>query len=91
MLDPVVLIEIPSPCNARETRANVWAYTSVPSVAEIIVVRSTSIAAELLRRQRDGSWPSEPEHIGTEGDLVLESIGFRIPLRAAYRTSGVAA
>jgi Uma2 family endonuclease len=91
MPDPVLLIEILSPTNARETRANVWAYTSIPSVAEIVLVRSTSIAAEVLRRQADGSWPSEPEYIDAEGELVLESIGFRIPLRAAYRTSGIAA
>jgi Uma2 family endonuclease len=89
MLDPVVLIEILSPSNARETRANVWAYTSIPSVAEIVLVRSTSIAAEVLRRQNDGSWPAEPQYIGADGELVLESIGFRVPLRAAYRTSGV--
>jgi Uma2 family endonuclease len=91
MLDPVVLIEILSPSNARKTRANVWAYTSIPSVAEIIIVRSTSIAAEALRRQSDGSWPAEPDHIGAEEELTLESIGFRIPLRAAYRTSGIVA
>src|SRR5580700_5450156 len=91
MLDPVVLIEILSPSNARETRANVWAYTSIPSVVEIVLVRSTSIAAEVLRRQSDASWPGEPQDIDAEGELVLESFGFRIPLRAAYRTSGVRA
>lgn len=91
MPDPVVLIEILSPSNARETRANIWAYTSIPSVAEIVLVRSTSIAAEVLRRQNDGSWPAEPQYLDAEGELVLESIGFRIPLRAAYRTSGIVA
>jgi Uma2 family endonuclease len=91
MLDPVLLIEILSPSNARETRANVWAYTSIPSVVEIVLVRSTSIAAEVLRRQSDSSWPGEPQHIDAEGELILESIGFRIPLRSAYRTSGITA
>jgi Uma2 family endonuclease len=91
MQDPVVLIEILSPTNARETRANVWAYTSIPSVTEIVLLLSTSIAAEMLRRQSDGSWPGEPQHIGADGELILESIGFRVPLRAAYRTSGIAA
>jgi Uma2 family endonuclease len=91
MLDPVVLIEILSPSNARETRANVWAYTSIPSVAEIVLVRSTSITAEVLRRQSDASWPGEPQYIDAKGELVLESIGFRIPLYAAYRTSGITA
>jgi Putative restriction endonuclease len=91
MQDPVVLIVILSPTNARKTRANVWAYTSIPSVTEVVLVRSTSIAAEVLRRQSDGSWPAEPQYIGVEGELTLESIGFRTPLRAAYRTSGIVA
>jgi Uma2 family endonuclease len=90
MPDPVVLIEILSPTNARETRANVWAYTSIPSVAEIVLIHSTSIAAEVLRRQKDASWPAEPQYIDAAGELVLESIDFRVPLRAAYRTSGIA-
>jgi Uma2 family endonuclease len=91
MPDPVVLIEILSPSNARETRANIWAYTSIPSVTEIVLVRSTSIAAEVLRRQADGSWPGEPQYLTAGDDLVLESISFRVPLHTAYRTSGVTA
>jgi len=34
-----------------------------------------------------GEWPGEPERI-TEGDLVLNSIGFRIPLREPYARTG---
>jgi Uma2 family endonuclease len=91
MPDPVALIEILSPSNARQTRANVWAYASIPSVAEIVLIRSTSIGAEVLRRQNDGSWPEEPEYLRPEDDLVMESISFRARLRAVYRTSGITA
>lgn len=87
--DPVALIEILSPSNERETRANVWAFSTIPSVQEILLVRTTAIAAEVWRRRPDGSWPEQPEIIGKDGDLVLESIGFRAPLVAAYRTAGV--
>jgi Uma2 family endonuclease len=87
--DPVALIEILSPSNERETRANVWAFSTIPSVQEILLVRTTAIAAEVWRRRPDGSWPEQPEIIGKDGDLVLESIGFRAPLAAAYRTAGV--
>jgi len=89
MPDPVVLIEVLSPTIERETRANVWAYVTIPSVTEIVLVRSTSIAAETLRRRPDGSWPEQSEQITADGELVLESIGFHIPLRIAYRTSGL--
>lgn len=87
--DPVLLIEILSPSNELETRANVWAYTTIPSVVEILTLRSTSIRAELLRRRADGSWPEAAEDIGAEGELRLESIGFMQPLRAAYRTTSL--
>ena len=48
--EPIVLIEILSPSNEADTRANIWAYTTVPSVREILAIRSTRIEAELLVR-----------------------------------------
>jgi hypothetical protein len=48
--DPVLLIEILSPSNQAKTWPNVWAYTSISSVLEILVLRADRIAAELLRR-----------------------------------------
>ena len=90
LADPVLLIEILSPSNQAETWANVWAYTTIPSVQEILVLKTASIGVELLRRNQDGSWPNQPLSIAT-GDLTLESIGFYIPLAAAYRTTRLAA
>jgi Uma2 family endonuclease len=89
MIDPVALIEILSPSNEAETRANVWAYTTIPSVVEIALLRSTSVAAEILRRRPDGTWPEDSETIAADGELRLDSIGFAEPLRSAYRTAGV--
>ena len=89
MPEPVVLIEILSPSNEADTRANVWAYTTIPSVMEILLVRATSVDAELLRRGPDGSWPEQPETIGADGVLRLDSIGFAEPLRLAYRTTAL--
>jgi Uma2 family endonuclease len=82
--DPVVPIEILSPSNAADTWDNVWAYTTIPSVREIAVVHATRVKAELLRRGADGGWPAQPEEIGADGTLRLESIAFACPLRAAY-------
>jgi Uma2 family endonuclease len=90
LVDPVLLIEILSPSNQAETWANVWAYTTIPSVQEILVLKTASIGSELLRRNKDGSWPSQPLTIEA-GELTLESIGFRFPLAAAYRTTRLAA
>lgn len=90
MPDPVLLIEILSPSNENETRANIWAYTTIPTVREILAVRSTRIEAELLRRRDDGSWPEEPDLIGPTADLSLVSIEFVGPLAAFYRTTELA-
>ncbi len=47
---PVLVVEILSPNNQAETWANVWTYTSIPSVREILVLRTAIIGADLLRR-----------------------------------------
>jgi hypothetical protein len=53
-------------------------------VREILLVRSTHIAAELIRREPDGGWPANPSPIGEEDRLILQSIGFECPLAAMY-------
>ena len=89
--DTMLLVEILSPNNYRETRANVWTYTTVPSVREILVLHSTRIEAELLRRQPDGSWPERPLVLRDAEALTLDSVGLTLPVRAAYRTTSLAA
>jgi Uma2 family endonuclease len=81
--DPVLLIEILSPSNQAKTWSNVWAYTSIPSVQEILVLDSSRIAAEVLRRRAGGGWLDEPEPV-RDGELTLTSIGFRISLSDLY-------
>lgn len=74
MTDPILLIELLSPGNSEDTRDNVWAYTTIPAVREIVLVHTTQQRVELLRRQPDGSWPADPEIIGQGGTLQLSSI-----------------
>jgi Uma2 family endonuclease len=87
--DPVLLIEVLSPSNKAENRANILAYTTIPSVSEILIVSNFEVTTELLRRQPDGTWPERPEVIRPDEELHLASIDFIIPLRAPYRTSGL--
>ena len=89
MHEPLVLIEILSPTNVSRTRANIRAYRTIPGVREIVLVHSTTILAERLRRGADGTWPQSPEVVDAGGELRLDSIGFAAPLRDAYRTSGL--
>jgi Uma2 family endonuclease len=88
--DPILLIEILSPSNEAQTRANIWAYTTIPTVQEILAVHSTRIEAELLRRAPDGNWPEEPITLTGTDTLMLSSIGFASPLATLYRTTAFA-
>lgn len=88
--EPVLLIEILSPSNEPETRANVWTYTTIPSVQEILLVRSTRVEAELLRRGKDGTWPEQPTIIRPTDALELTSLDFTAPLASLYRTTVLA-
>lgn len=87
--DPVLLIDILLQNDQNETWSNVWSYTNIPSVREILVVHSAAVAAEVLRRGLDGAWPDAPERV-TDGDLVLDSITLQVPLQSIYRTTCLA-
>ena len=82
--DPILVVEILSPGNEADTRGNVWAYASIPSLQEILLISSTRIAAELLRRHPDGSWPGNPEMLGSADTVTLEAIGLRCSLIELY-------
>jgi hypothetical protein len=60
------------------------------SVREILIVHSSQIAAELLRRQPDVSWPKKPEDIGPSGTLRLESIDLTCLLMDLYTRTHLA-
>ncbi len=82
--DPVLVVEILSPGNERETREALRAYATVPTVREILVVRSTEIAAEILRRGADDGWPNAPEVVGPGGSLRLDSVGLTCAIEDFY-------
>ncbi len=87
--NPVLIVEIPSPSNRAETWRNVWSYTTIPSLREILILGSTAIRADLLRRDSERNWPAAAMVIEV-GDLILDSIGLTLPLAAIYRTTRLA-
>jgi len=82
--EPVILIEILSSTNKKETWSNVSAYTTIPTVREILIVNSFRVEAQLLRRGDDGNWPADPDQIDADGTVKLDAIGFAGPLAAIY-------
>lgn len=88
--EPVLLVEILSPSNEADTWENVWAYTTIPSAREILVLHATAIAAELLRRGADGNWPEDPTMFGPADTISLECIGFQCSVAEIYEDTHLA-
>lgn len=88
--EPTFVVEILSPSKESETRENVWTYATIPSVREILLIRSTRIAAELLRRGSDGSWPSSPQLIESDAPLFFESLDVPCPRAVIYENTHLA-
>lgn len=84
MRDPILIVEILSPSNTKDTRSNVLAYTSIPTVKEILIVDTSSRRLEVLCRDADGTWPDDPTaHLGA-GRIVVASIGLELDLADVY-------
>jgi hypothetical protein len=78
LTDPILIVEILLPSSAAAIWTNIWAYTSIPTVREIQILHTVSIAVDLPRRAPDGNWPEVPDHL-VAGDLALQSIALTAP------------
>jgi Uma2 family endonuclease len=81
--EPKLLIEVLSPSNAADTYENIRAYATLSSIQELLVVHSTRMEVELLRKGDGNIWPANPT-ISTAGDLRLDSIELTLPLADVY-------
>jgi Uma2 family endonuclease len=81
--DPLLIVEILSPGTALYDRqTKVSDYRRIPSVQEILLIDSTSIFAEVLRREGD-RWITEIVR-GPQATLSLASIGLTAALSELY-------
>ena len=82
LTDPLLLVEILSPSNEAKTRVNAWAYATIPSVQEVLILSSTAVRAEILRQGDE-----TPEIVVRTETLRLSSIGYAGPLANFYATT----
>ena len=82
--DPVLLVEILSPSNGKDTSSNVLAYTTIPTVRDILIVSSISRAIEHLYRNPDGTWPDNPTPVDEADTFTLGSIGLTLTMVEVY-------
>jgi Uma2 family endonuclease len=87
--DPLLIVEILSPGTALYDRqTKVADYRRMPSVAEILLIDSVSVFAEMLGRDGD-RWITEVVH-GREATLSLTSIGLTVAMSDLYDEIDVA-
>ena len=82
LVDPVLLVEIPSPSNEAKTRANAWAYATIPSVQEVLILSGTGVRGEILRQGDE-----TPVIVVGNETLCLHSIGYEGRLVDFYATT----
>ena len=87
--DPILLVEILSPSNEGITRGNVYAYQTIASVQEILMLDSRKAAGALHRRDGQGEWPDDPDELDAQSTVELRCIGFKVALAAFYGSSGL--
>jgi Uma2 family endonuclease len=82
--DPVLIVEVLSPTNQRETWESIWACSTIESLSEVLVVDSERVNAEVFRRMPNGGWPKEGEVVEKGGTVKLVSIDAEWPLAEFY-------
>jgi Uma2 family endonuclease len=89
--EPLLIAEVLSPGNARQTREGLLAYATIASVQEIILIDSRKIHALLFARNTDGSWPHDAQAlIGAETILTLPYSELTIRLGDLYLGTSLA-
>lgn len=81
--DPVLIIEVLSPTNQRETWENIWACATLESLMEVAVVDSARVNIQVFRRTQNG-WPKDAETIEAGGTFKLASIDAEWPNAEVY-------
>ena len=83
MQNPILLVEVLSPSNEKETEANLWMYATMACVQEVLLVHTKGARLELFRRRPDGQLAEAI--IADVGQSVnLESIGMGLAVDELY-------
>lgn len=82
--DPVLIIEVLSPSNQRETWESIWACATIPGLTEIAVVDSERVGVQVFRKTDDGGGHQDGESIESGGTVRLSSIDAAFEIAEIY-------
>ena len=92
IMNPVIIIEILSKTTEAYDRGDKFAlYRSIPSLREYVMISSTSIRAEVMRKENDlGLWFLASEADTLEGSIQIKNINLALSLSDIYEeTEGI--
>ena len=81
---PILIVEVLSPTNLEETWESIRACATIPTVAEILVLNSVRVHAEVFRKDDRGNWPEPGEIIGDGGTIRLATLGLEMAMAEVY-------
>jgi Uma2 family endonuclease len=82
--DPVLIMEVLSPSNQRETWDSIYAMATIPALAEIAVVDCERVRVEVFRRDAAGGWPKSGSVSEAGGKVQLTSLVAELPMSEIY-------
>ncbi len=82
--DPILIVEVLSPSNQRETWESIWACATIPAIQEVLVVESERVHVAVYSKDEAGAWPEHPQVIESGGRVRLASIDAEIALSDIY-------
>ncbi len=82
--DPILIIEVLSPSNERQTWESIWACVTIETIHEVMVVDSERVHVIVYTKDATGAWPQEPQVIEAGGTVRLTSIDIAIPVSDIY-------
>jgi len=82
--DPILIVEVLSPSNQRETWESIWACATIPTLQEVMVVDSERIHVAVYTKDATGAWPEQPNVVESGGTVRLASIDAEIAISDIY-------
>jgi Uma2 family endonuclease len=86
IMNPVVIIEILSKTTEAYDRGEKFAlYRSIPTLREYVMISSTSVRAEVMRKESElGLWFLASEADSLEGSILIKNIELELSLADIY-------
>jgi Uma2 family endonuclease len=82
--DPILIVEVLSPSNERETWEAIWACATIPTAREFLIVDSERVHAQIFTKDAAGVWPQDPVIAEAGATIRLDSIDASFAIAEVY-------